>query len=111
VNLQAGQSGIVNNTSLESTVQDVDSHEIKRLKRHIFNDTSQTAKKPTKPLSASAAIKLPSKAVLAHIFSPGRTIDADMETTGTKNTLSEEEASRKPGRSPTVMTISIKNLT
>jgi hypothetical protein len=90
VNPQAGQRGIVNNTSLESIVQN-DFHEIKRSKRHISNDTSQAAKKPTKPLPASPAIKLPSKAVLAHILSPGRTIDTDTETTGTENTLAENQ--------------------
>jgi hypothetical protein len=82
VSAQAGQGGAVNKTPVRSTVQDDDSHEIKRRKRYISNDTSQPAKKPTRPLPASAAIKLQSKAVLAHIFSPGRTIDTDMETTG-----------------------------
>jgi hypothetical protein len=111
VSAQAGQSGAVNKTSVTSTVQDDDSNEIKRRKRNISNDTSQAAKKPTKPLPASPSIKLPSKAVLAHIFSPGRTIDTDTETTRTEKTLSEEEATRKPGRPPTVMIIPIKNLT
>jgi hypothetical protein len=42
---QEGQSGAVNKTSVESTAQDDDFQEIKRRKRHIYNATSQIAKK------------------------------------------------------------------
>jgi hypothetical protein len=48
VNAQAGQSGAVSRTSVDSTAQDVDFHEAKRCKRHISNNTSQTAKKSAK---------------------------------------------------------------
>jgi hypothetical protein len=34
---QAGQSGVVNKTSVASTTQDKDFHEVKRRKRHIPN--------------------------------------------------------------------------
>jgi hypothetical protein len=43
-----GQSGAVNKTSLDSTAQDDDFREIKRRKRRISHDASQTAKKPIK---------------------------------------------------------------
>jgi hypothetical protein len=42
---QAGQSGAVNKTSVESTAQDDDFQEVNRRKRHMSNNTSQTAKK------------------------------------------------------------------
>jgi hypothetical protein len=42
---QAGQSGTMYKTSVESTAQDDDLREVKRLKRHISSNTSQTAKK------------------------------------------------------------------
>jgi hypothetical protein len=45
VNAQAGQNGAMNKTSLESTVLDDNLQEVKRRKRHISTDTSQTAKK------------------------------------------------------------------
>jgi hypothetical protein len=45
VNAQAGQCGAVTTTSLESATHDDDLQEIKRYKRHISNDTSQTANK------------------------------------------------------------------
>jgi hypothetical protein len=44
VNAQAGQSGAVTKTALESAACDDDFEEVKRRKRHICNDTSQTAK-------------------------------------------------------------------
>jgi hypothetical protein len=69
--------------------------EVKRCKRHISNDTSQTAKTFTKPVPTSAAVKLPPKAVLTHnFFAPLRTTDMDTETTGTENTT-EEGGSQK----------------
>jgi hypothetical protein len=45
MNAQAGQNGIMNKTSLESTAQDEDLQAVKRRKKHISNDTSETAKK------------------------------------------------------------------
>jgi hypothetical protein len=59
-----------------------DLHEVKRHKRHISNNTVQTAKKSIKPVPASAAVKLPPKVVLTcNFFTPLRTTDMDMETT------------------------------
>jgi hypothetical protein len=90
VNAQAGNSGPVNKTTLESTAQDDDFQEVKRRKRHIFNDTSQTAKKSTKSVPVSTAVKLPPKAVSArNFFTPLRTNDMDTETTGAENTVFE----------------------
>jgi hypothetical protein len=48
-------------TSVESTAQDDDFQEVKRRRRHISNNTSQTSKKSTKPVPTSAAIKTPPK--------------------------------------------------
>jgi hypothetical protein len=45
VSAQAGQSVTVNKTSVESTAEYDDFREVKRRKRHIFNNTSQAAKK------------------------------------------------------------------
>jgi hypothetical protein len=42
VSAQTGPSGMVNKTSVESTAQDDDCHEVKRSKRHICNNISQT---------------------------------------------------------------------
>jgi hypothetical protein len=83
VNAQAGQSGEENKTSVESVAQDDDFWEVKRCRRHISNETSQTTKKSPKPVPTSAAVKLPPKAVLTHnFFAPLRTTDMNMETTG-----------------------------
>jgi hypothetical protein len=57
VSAQAGISGAVNKTSVESTAQDDDFQEVKRRKRHIYNDTSQTVKKSTKPVLTYVPIK------------------------------------------------------
>jgi hypothetical protein len=76
---------------VESTTQD-DLHNVKRRKRHIPNNTSQTAKKSIKPAPTSAAVKVPPKAVLTRHF------------------FEEQAAPRKPGRPPSVMTSTI-NLT
>jgi hypothetical protein len=40
VSAQAGRSGIVNKTSVESMAQDDDLQEVKRWKRHTSNNTS-----------------------------------------------------------------------
>jgi hypothetical protein len=65
---QAAQSGAVNRTSVESTTLDDDFQEVKRRKRHICNNSSQTAMNSTKPVPTSAAVKLLQKAVLIHNF-------------------------------------------
>jgi hypothetical protein len=48
VNTQTGQSGAVNKTSLESTAQDDDFQKVKRRKRRVFNDSSETTMNSTK---------------------------------------------------------------
>jgi hypothetical protein len=94
VSSQTGQSGAVNKTSAELTAQDDDFQEVKRPKRHISNNTSQTAKKSTKPVPTS--VKVPPKAVLSrNFFAPFRTTDMDTETTAAKNTLPEQEVPQK----------------
>jgi hypothetical protein len=96
----------MNKTSVESTAQGDNFHEVKRHKKHISNNTSQTAKKSTKPVPTSAAVKLPTKAALTYnLFRPLRTTDMNVETAG-----AEQEAPRKPGRPPPVMTTSTTNL-
>jgi hypothetical protein len=80
---QAGQSGVVNKTSAELTAQDDNFREIKKSKRHISNDASQSAKKSTKPVPTTAAVKLRPKAVSTHnFFAPLRITDMDTETAG-----------------------------
>jgi hypothetical protein len=90
-----GKGGAVNKTSVESVAQNDDFQEVSRRKRHISNNTSQTAKKSTKPIPISEAVKMPSKTMLICDFSaPLGTNDMCMETTGADNTLSEQEAPR-----------------
>jgi hypothetical protein len=82
VSAQERQSGAVNKTTLESVAQDDDLHEMKRHMRRIPNNTSQTAKKSTKPVPASTAVRLPPKVVLTHnLFVLLRTTAMDVETT------------------------------
>jgi hypothetical protein len=100
----------VNETSVESTAQD-DFQEVKRRKRHISNNTSQTAKNSTKPVTTSAAVKTPPKAALTrNFFSSLRTTGMDTETTDAENTVPEQEATRKPGRPPPIVMTSTTNL-
>jgi hypothetical protein len=68
VSEQEGQSGAVNANSVESTAQDDDFQEVKRRKRHMCNDTSQTAKKSTKSVSTSAAIQLSKSSVNSQLL-------------------------------------------
>jgi hypothetical protein len=111
VSAQAGKSGAVNKTSVESTAQD-DFQEVKRRKRHISCNTSKTAKKSTKSVPIFAAVKIPPKAVLTcKFFAPLRTTEMDTETTGAENTLPEQEAPRKSGRPPPIVMTSICNRT
>jgi hypothetical protein len=91
VSAQAKHSGAANKTSLEPTAQDAEFQEVKRCKRHNSNDKSQSAKKSTKTVPTSTAVKLPPKAVSTHnYFARLRTTDMDMETTGAENTLPEQ---------------------
>jgi hypothetical protein len=91
--------------------QDYDFREVKSRKRHNSNDTLQSAKKSTKTVPTSAAVKLPPKAVsTCNFFAPLRTTDLDMETTEAENTLPEQEAPRKWGRPPTIVMTSTTNL-
>jgi hypothetical protein len=109
VSAQAGQSGEVNETSVELMAQAYDFQEVKRHKRHISNDTSQAAKK-SKPVPPSAAIKLSSKSVLTcNFLAPLRTTDMDTETTEAENTLPEKEAPRKSGRHQPIVKTSTTN--
>jgi hypothetical protein len=61
VSAQAEQTGVMNKTSVEPMAQDDKFHEVKSRKRHISNDTSQTARRLTKSVPASTAVKLPPK--------------------------------------------------
>jgi hypothetical protein len=63
VNTQTGQSGEVNETSLESKAQDDDFQEVKRCKRCISNDTSEMTMKLTKSVLISTTVKQTPKAV------------------------------------------------
>jgi hypothetical protein len=98
VSAQAGQSDAVNKTSVESAAHVDDFQEVKRRKRHVSNNISQTAVKSTKLAPTSAAVKLPPKAALTrNFFAPLESTDMDTETTEAESTLPEREAPRKPG--------------
>jgi hypothetical protein len=85
---------------LESAAHD-DFQGVKRHKKHISNDTSQTAKNSTISAPKSVAGKLPTKAVITrNFYAPLRTNDMDTETTAEENTLPEKEVPRKSGRPP-----------
>jgi hypothetical protein len=100
VSAQAGQSGDQNHRGNNGQ----DFQEVKRRKRHISNNTSQTAKKYTKPVPTFAADKLPPKAVLTrNFFTPLRITDKDIQTIGAENKQLEQEAPRKSGRPPPIM--------
>jgi hypothetical protein len=87
VNAWAGQSGVVNKTSVESMAQD-NFQEVKKCKRHISSNTSKTAKKSPTPVPTSAVLKLPPKAMLnCNFFPPLRTTEMDIETTDQENIL------------------------
>jgi hypothetical protein len=104
-------SGAMNKPSSESRAQDDDFREVKKRKRHNFDDTSHSAKKSTKAVLTSAAVKLPPKAVSTrNFFAPLRTTNMDTETTGEENTLPGQEAPRKSGRPPPIVTTSTTNL-
>jgi hypothetical protein len=99
VSAQAGESGVVNKTSVKSMAQDDDVHKVKRRKKRI--STSQTAKKSTKSVPISTAVKPPPKVVSTlNIFAPLRTTGMDTETTGAENALPKQEAPRNLCRLP-----------
>jgi hypothetical protein len=78
VNSQTGRSVAVNKTSVETT-QDYDFQEIKRRRRRVFNDASETTMKSTKSVPISTTVKQTPKAVRTrHYFAPLRTNDMDM---------------------------------
>jgi hypothetical protein len=71
----------------------------------------QSAKKATKRVPTSAAVKLPPKAVsIRNFFAPLRTSGMNTETAGAENTLPEQEAPRKSCRPPPIVLTSIINL-
>jgi hypothetical protein len=111
VNTQTGQSGAMYKTLLDSTAQDDDFQEVKRRKGLVSNDTSETTMKSTKSVPVSTTVKQTPKAVpTRNFFTPLRTNDMDMVTTGTEKILPEQEAPRKSGRQLPVVMTSIKNL-
>jgi hypothetical protein len=108
VSAQAGQSGAVNKTSVESTAQDDDFQEVKA-RMHISNNTTQRAKKSTK-IPISADVKLPLVVVLTrNFFAPLRTTDTDTETAGAENTLPKQDSLRQPSRPPPIVMTSTTN--
>jgi hypothetical protein len=100
----AGQSGVTNKTSVESTAQDGDFQKVTWRKMHTCNNTLETTKKWDKPVPTPAAVKLPSNATLTRkFFTPLRTTVIDTETISADDTRSEKQAPRKPGRPPAIM--------
>jgi hypothetical protein len=90
--------------------QDDKFREVKRWKKHISNDTSQAAKKSTKRVPTSTAVKLPPKAVLTrNFFTPVRTTEMNMETTAADNVLPEQETPKNSGRPPPIAMTSTTN--
>jgi hypothetical protein len=100
----------LNNTSSDPTTQD-EFLEVKKLKGHNFDDTSQSAKNSSKTVPISAAFKLPPDAVSTRkFFGPLRTTGMNTETVGAENTLPEQEVPRKSGRPPPIVMTSTTNL-
>jgi hypothetical protein len=64
VSAQTGRSGAENKTTLESMALDDDFRRVKTRKRPISNDASQMARKLTKSVPISAAVKLTPQAML-----------------------------------------------
>jgi hypothetical protein len=93
VNAQVKHSGAENKTSSEPTAQDDEFQEVKKCKSHNSNDNSKAAKKSTRKVPTFTDVKLPPKAVSScNYITTLRTTDMDTETTGTENTLPEQEA-------------------
>jgi hypothetical protein len=101
---QDEQSDAVNKTSMESTAQDDDFQEVKRRKRRIPNNTSQTAKKWTNqsrhPQLSSCLQKQCQPATSSHLS----------ELLTWTQRLPEQEALRKSGRPPEILRTSTTNL-
>jgi hypothetical protein len=90
VSAQAKHSVTANKTSSEPTAQDEEFRKVKRRKRQNSNGNSQSARKSTKTVSTSAAVKLPPKAASTrNYFAHLRTTEMDTETTGAENMLLE----------------------
>jgi hypothetical protein len=110
VSAQAGQSGGANKTSAESAAQNDDFREVKTRNRRYSNENSQPRSRLLS-VPKSAAVRLPTKAVITRsFFAPLRIKDMDTETTGAENTLPEQEAPRKLGRPAPVVMTSTTNL-
>jgi hypothetical protein len=92
---QEGQSDVVKRTSVESTAQDDDFQEVKRLKRHISNNTWQTAKSRLNQSQDASKSK--------HCFGSVKVTDMDTETTEVDNKLPEQKAPRKRCRLPPIV--------
>jgi hypothetical protein len=91
--------------------QDENFRELKSRKRRFSDDTSETAKKSTISVPKSAAVQLPTKAVTTrNFFAPLRTNNMHTESTDAENTLPEQEAPKKSGRPPPIVTTSTINL-
>jgi hypothetical protein len=111
VSAHAGQSDAMSKTSVRSTAHDDYFQEVKRRRRRISNNTSQTAEKSSKPVPTTATVKLPPKATFTrNFFTALRTTDMVMETTGAEITLPEQEAPRKSRRPPPIMMTSTTKL-
>jgi hypothetical protein len=95
VSVQKGQSGAVNNTSVESMAQGEDFQEVKRRKRQISNNTLHAANKSTKTVPKSTVVKVSPKEVLTHNFIAPLSTDMDTETTGAENIIPEQEAPKR----------------
>jgi hypothetical protein len=110
VNAQAGQSGAVNKTSLESMAQDDDFQEVKRCKRHISNNTSQTAKSrlnlshyPQLSCSLKKQCQLATSSHLSELLTQTLRLPA-------QRTLPVHTIPRKPGRPSPMIITSTTNL-
>jgi hypothetical protein len=111
MNTQTEHSGAGKKTSLESTAQDDDFQEVKRCKRRLSNDISETTMKSTKSVPISTTVKQTPVAVPTRkFFAPLRTNDMDTETNGANKTLPEQEAPRKSRTLPPIVMTSSKNL-
>jgi hypothetical protein len=94
VSARAKHSDAIDTTSSELMAQD-DFQEVPKRKRHNSSDTSQSAKKSTKPVPTSASVKRPPNPVsIRKFFAPLRTTDMGTETTGAENTLLVQGAPR-----------------
>jgi hypothetical protein len=105
-NVQAQQNGAMNKSSLESMAQDDNFQEVKRCKRHISNDTLETAKMTTESIPVTTGVKQTPKAVPTRNFFAPLRADMNTQTTGAENNLMEQEAPRKSGRPPSIVVTS-----